>query len=119
MEIEKFKKKNFDYDELTDSLLITRKKEGEKVQGSAEIGNLTIDFTKDGRIVSVEFMNISKFLKIISINPEILKKLTEVNLIVQEQRGAVSIFAILRTPQTKQAIPIATIPLRKPLTSSS
>ncbi len=104
-------KKNFDYDETSDSLIISRKQEGEQVQGSAEIGNLILDFTNEGKIVNVEFQHISEFLEIMNINPSILTELTEVNLISQEQRGAISLFATLKTPTLEQPIPLATVPL--------
>jgi len=108
--------KNFDYDDFSDSLIISRKQPGEKVQGSAEIGNLTLDFTSNGKIVNVEFQKISKFLGIMNINPNILNELEKVDLIVQEQRGAISLFAVLKTPTLRQSLPLATIPINKKLT---
>jgi len=108
---------NFDYDEVSDSLIISRKKEDEKVHGSAEIGNLILDFTADGRIVNIEFQNISKFLEMMDLNPQILNELEEVKLIVQRQRGAVSLFAVLKTPSLRQSLPLATIPVNKKLSS--
>ncbi len=110
--------KNFDYDDISDSLIISRKQSDEKVQGSAEIGNLVLDFTSDGKIVNVEFQNISKFLRMINVNPNILNELTEVNLIVQKQREAISLFAILKTPYLEQTLPLATIPVTKTSTPS-
>lgn len=110
--------KNFDYDQISDSLIISRKQVYEKVQGSAEIGNLILDFTSSGKIVNLEFQNISKFLKIININPNILNELTEANLIIQNQRDAISLFAILKTPYLQQPIPLATIPVSNSLTLS-
>ncbi len=111
--------KNFDYDDVSDSLFISRKSLNEKVQGSAEIGNLILDFTSEGKIVNIEFKGISKFLEMMNVNPNILNALTEVNLIVKEQRGAVSFFAILKTPTIKQPIPLATIPSTKNLMLSA
>ena len=110
--------KNFNYDELSDSLIISRKQADEKVQGSAEIGNLILDFTSNGKIVNVEFQHISKFLEMMNVNPNILNELTAVDLIVQKQRGAVFLFAVLRTPTLKQPLPLATIPVTKQLASS-
>ena len=69
--------KNFDYDELTDSLFISRKKEGEKVQGSAEIGNLILDFTNEGRIAGAELSGISNLMKMMNFSPTMLTDLTE------------------------------------------
>lgn len=110
--------KNFDYDDVSDSLIISRKKSGEVVQGSAEVGNLTLDFTNNGRIVNVEFQNISNFLKMMNVNPSILNELNEADLIVQKQRGAISIFVTLKTPTLTQSLPLAIIPVKDQLVSS-
>ncbi len=111
-------KKNFDYDDISDSLFISRKQPDEKVQGSAEIGNLILDFTKAGKIVNIEVRNISKFLEMMNVLPDILNELEEVDLIVQEQRGAVSLFIVLRTPTLKQPLPLAIVPVTNQLCSS-
>ena len=110
--------RNFDYDNISDSLIISRKQADEKVQGSAEIGNLILDFTNAGRIVNVEFQHISKFLEVMNVNPKILNELTEVDLIVQKQKGAIFLFATLITPTLKQPLPLATIPVTRQLDSS-
>lgn len=104
-------KNNFDYDNISDSLIISRKEKNEKVQGSAEIGNLVLDFTDNGELVNVEIQHISKFLEIIDINPNILNELIGVDLIVQKQKGAVFLFAVLKTPVTKKSLPLATVPI--------
>jgi len=109
---------NFDYDNLSDSLFISRKQSDEKVQGSAEIGNLILDFTSNGKIVNVEFQHISKFLEMMNVNPNILNKLTAVDLIVQKQKTAISLFAVLKTTTLKQPIPLTTVPVTKQLASS-
>jgi len=109
-------KKNFDYDELSDSLIIS-KKQDEKVQGSAEIGNLILDFTASGEIVNVEFQNISGFLKMMNLNPSILYELIGADLIVQKQKGAIFLFALLKTPNLQQPIPLAMVPVSNQLIS--
>ena len=111
-------KKNFDYDYLSDSLFISRKQSDEIVQGSAEIGNLILDFTNAGKIVNIEVRNISKFLEMMNVLPDILNELEGVDLIVQKQRGAVSLFIVLRTLTVKQPLPLAIIPVTKQLASS-
>jgi len=111
-------RKNFDYDEISDSLMISRKQADEKVQGSAEIGNLILDFTSSGKIVNVEFQRISKFLEMINLNPKILNELTSVDLIVQKQKDAISLFAVLKTPSLQQPIPLATVPVYRTLAPS-
>ncbi|MBU2616727.1 MAG: DUF2283 domain-containing protein [Nanoarchaeota archaeon] len=107
------KEKNFDYDNFSDSLIISRKKQEDVVQGSAEVGNLILDFNSSGKIVNVEFRHISKFLKMMNVNPNILQELKDAELIVHEQKGAVSLFALLKTPTLNQPIPLATIPVNQ------
>ena len=110
--------KNFFYDGISDSLMISRKQPEEKVHGSAEVGNLILDFTKDGKIVNVEFQHISKFLKMINVGPDILDELEGAELVVQKQKGAISLFAILKTSTLRQPVPLAVIPVRQKLVSS-
>ncbi len=118
LSINKMEEKNFDYDDISDSLIISRKQADEKVQGSAEVGNLILDFTSGGKIVNVEIQHISRFLEMMNVNTNILNELEGVDLIVQKQRGAVFLFAILKTPTLKQPLPLATIPVTTQLASS-
>ncbi len=102
----------FDYDETTDSLFISNKKKGEKIQGSAEIGNIIIDFTTQGKVANIEFFGISDYLKMAGFNPSaILNNLREVKLNIYQQKGAILIFAQLTTPNVKKIIPLANIPI--------
>ena len=110
-------KKNFSYDEITDSLFISRKKQGEIVQGSAEIGNLIIDFSIDGRIVSIEFLKISSVLDMVNLTPQIFNELKNIELKIQRNKTNIVIFASLITPTIKQVIPLANVPLKNPLLS--
>ena len=110
--------KNFDYDNLSDSLIISRKQPDEKVQGSAEVGDLILDFTSSGKIVSVEFQHVSKFLEMMNVDTNVLNELERVDLIVQKQKGAIFLFAKLKTPTLEQPLPLATIPVTKQLASS-
>lgn len=50
----------WDYSETSDILNIHRQKR--KVDGSAELGDFTVDFDKKGNIVGVEITNVSDFL---------------------------------------------------------
>ena len=110
--------KNFDYDALTDSLFISRKTSKDKVNGSAEIGNIILDFDSSGKIINVEFKKISNFLETIKIDTNILENLIDASLIVQKQRGAISIFALLKTPLLEQPVPLVTIPMADVLPSA-
>ncbi|MEK6873034.1 MAG: DUF2283 domain-containing protein, partial [Nanoarchaeota archaeon] len=76
-------KKNFSYDDMADSLIVSRKSDNDKVNGGAIIGDLVLDFTDEGKLVNVEFMNISKFLKFIGVDVN-LNELIEAELVVRE-----------------------------------
>lgn len=107
-------KKNFSYDDVTDSLIVSRKTDNDKVDGSAIIGDLVLDFTIEGKLVNVEFMNLSKFLKFIGVDMN-LNELTEAELVVREYDGAVSLFFLLKTNDSRRIIPLATVPMSKPI----
>ena len=67
---------NFDYNPLNDSLIVSRKKDDEKVYGSVRIGNLILDMTQEGKILGLEIFNISDFFEKIDLDLEILNNLT-------------------------------------------
>ena len=52
---------SFMYDELSDRLLISSKKESEVVLGSVRHLNITLDFTTKGRIANIEIKHASKY----------------------------------------------------------
>lgn len=54
--MEKF---NIDYDKESDDLFLYTK---EKSKGSVEIGDLILDFDKNGKLVGIEMLNATKFL---------------------------------------------------------
>lgn len=108
----------FNYDEISDSLIVSRKQPGEKCHGGVELGNLIIDFTSKGKIINVEIQNISKFLQTININPEILTNLDDVDLVVQREKGAAAIFILLQGPELKQTVSLGRIPYVKKLSPS-
>lgn len=112
--MEKIKYKNFSYDNEIDSLIVSRKADDDKVDGSAIIGDLVLDFTTEGKLVNVEFMNISKFLKFIGVDMN-LNELIEANLVVREYDRAVSLFFLLKNEGSRRIIPLTTIPISKPL----
>jgi uncharacterized protein YuzE len=105
----------FDYDELSDSLFVSIKKPTEKVDGSAEIGDIILDFTAEGKIISVEVRGISKVLRLMGFNSGILSQLTNVELIIQPKGNAVYTMIMLKTAKITQPLPLALIPVRKPI----
>ena len=53
-----------------------------------------------------------------NISPNILNELTAVDLTIQKQKGAIFLFAMLKTPTLKQPLPLATVPVTRQLVSS-
>ncbi len=100
-------KKNslFMYDETSDRLFISIKKESDKVYGSVRLLNLTLDFTTDGRVVNIELRGASKYLESLGFNPNMLSNLTDAEIVVQQQRDGYLIYFILKTGNHIERIP--------------
>ncbi|MFH1585314.1 MAG: hypothetical protein ABIB79_00925 [archaeon] len=96
---------DFMYDSFSDRLLISRKREGDKVVGSIGILNLVIDFTGDNRVANVELKGASKYLKSLDIDPSILDKLTGAKLMLKQCRDGYLISFILSSGDITERIP--------------
>lgn len=59
---------NFDYDELRDSLLFSKKKKNDLVKGSATVGDLVLDFTQEGKVVGLEIRQVTEFFKTMGVD---------------------------------------------------
>ena len=73
-------KKNFSYDEYSDSLIVSNRQENEKVRENFEVGDIIFSLTGKGKIVSIEIRAVSSFLESCNINPNILKNIKKVSL---------------------------------------
>lgn len=105
---------NFDYNPLNDSLIVSRKKEDEKVYGSVRIGNLILDMTEEGKILSLEISNISDFFEKVDMDSEILNNLTCAELIVEQEVDHAWLFLELKTDTIQlKKVPIAIIPMKE------
>jgi len=91
--------KNFMYDEMSDRLFISCKKDDDIVYGSVRVFNIALDFTTDDRIVNVEIKNVSEYLEELSINPDTLKNLKNVKLVSKKYREGYLLYFILETQQ--------------------
>ena len=96
---------NFHYDDFSDKLFISYKDENEKVHGSVRVLNLTIDFTIENKAVGVEIAQASKYLESLGINPEILNKLTNTELIFEQKQDGYLIYFILHSENQTERIP--------------
>ena len=95
----------FEYDDFSDRLFISCKKEGERVYGSVRMLNLTIDFTSDMKAVNIELRKASEYLRSIGINPGLLSNLSEVSIMFKQQRDGYLIYFILKAGDKVERIP--------------
>jgi len=95
----------FHYDDFSDRLFISCRNENEKVYGGVRVLNLIIDFTRENRAVGVEIMQVSKYLKSLGINPDILKKLTNAEIVFEQKRDGYLIYFILYAGSQIERIP--------------
>jgi len=73
-------KKNFSYNEYSDSLIVSNRQENKKVRENFEVGYIIFSLTGKGKIVSIEIRAVSSFLESCNINPNILKNIKKVSL---------------------------------------
>ncbi len=73
----------WDFSERSDIFNI--RKTGRKTNGSAELGDFTVDFDEYGEIIGIEIMNVSDFLRQAAIPLEELEQLKAAQFWVQEK----------------------------------
>lgn len=93
------------YDDFSDRLFISCKKDSDKIYGSVRVLNLIIDFTTDNRAVNFEIVGASKYLESVGINPTILNKLTGAEIVFQQKRDGYLIYFILQSGKQVERIP--------------
>jgi len=87
----------WDYSERTDILNI--RKSNKKIEGSAEIGDFTVDFDKQGNIIGIEIMNAADFLCQSGISKTDLAELKEAELNISHKNNNLTfIWIILKLP---------------------
>ncbi len=96
----------FAYDDVTDSILIFVKKPDEQVKGSATIGNLVLDFAKDGKLVGLEIRKATDFFKAMSMGKD-PSEIEDAKLAVTYKRDGFMLIVWLKfTDQEEQKLPI-------------
>lgn len=98
------KKTTVDYDEENDDLFISRSRGN--YEGSVEIGDFIVDFSKDDKITGIEIMNASKNL---SVSKSLLAKIKSASMGVSERNHAMVVSALLvleNNREIRAAIPI-------------
>jgi len=99
------KKCSFMYDDFSDRLLISCKKDSEKIKGSVRFLNLTIDLTSTNNIANIELRKASDFLESLKMNPRILNELTNASLVFKQCREGYLIYFILENKNHIERIP--------------
>ena len=95
----------WDYSESSDILNIHRT--GVKTSDSAELGDFTVDFDKEGIVVGLEIINASEFFTTLDISKDLLSDLQGAELVVQKRAGYSFILLKLLLPQQiEKTIPI-------------
>lgn len=108
-------KKNFDYDEISDSLIISNKKENEIVEENFVFDDIVLSLTTKGKISSVEISNISDYLSEIGLNPKMLENIKNAELKIIQKRDSVRILvnidSIVNSKMQENKIPLGMIPM--------
>jgi uncharacterized protein YuzE len=107
-------KKNFSYDNYSDSLIVTNRQENEVVRNNFEVGDIIFSLTGKGKIVSIEIREFSSFLESCNFDPKITETLSSVEFILNPKKEA--IFLVLRIGFLQGNVELSkNIPLIMPL----
>jgi len=96
---------SFMYDRFSDRLMISCKKDSEKIIGSVGILNLIIDFTANNKIANIELKKASDYLNSLKINPKILDNLTNAEIMFKQCRDGYLIYFLLQSGDKIEKIP--------------
>lgn len=101
------------YDENTDSLIVSSIEENERVKKSFAFEDFIISTTGKGKVVSLEIREFSNFLEEIGLDINQIKNLNNLNLIVKPKKELLFIGIGLEDKNSfMKQIPIANIPVQ-------
>ena len=107
----------YEWDLSEKSDILNIRKHNKKVDGSAELGDFTIDFDKNGSIVGVEIMNISDFIKQIGLSIEQLRGMQHAEIVVNKRNPSMMVvFLKMKLPNVEQIVPLP-VPILTPACS--
>lgn len=95
----------FSYEEMTDRLFISSKKDSDKIYGSIRILNVILDVTTNNEVANLELLDASEYLESLGIDSSILNNLTEVELSFKQIRQGYLIALILKSGKKAVAVP--------------
>ncbi len=109
------KETNFIYDKDYDNLIISNKQENEKVKNNYVFGDFIISVTGNGKVVSLEILQVSNYFEKMGFDPKILENIQNIELVVEAERDYVQIgfqiFSLLKQGIDKKLVPVANLPL--------
>ncbi|MDA3836855.1 MAG: hypothetical protein PF542_04495 [Nanoarchaeota archaeon] len=105
-------KKNFSYDDIGDSIIISNKADNEKVKRNFMFDSLILSMTNSGKIVGLEIQDFSNFLKESGVNESVLDSIENVVLEVVEKKELVLIKFIITSHGKEQVIPVTRLPIQ-------
>lgn len=101
------------YDEDTDSLIVSSIEDNEKVKKNFSFGDFVISTTGNGKVVSLEIMEFSNFLELMGLSINQIKNFDNLDLIVKTGKEQLFIGVGLENGNSAiKQIPIANIPLQ-------
>lgn len=99
------RQRKFMYDDTTDRLFISAKKDSDKIYGSVRMLNLILDVTADMRVVNIELIDASDYLSSLDIDSAILDELEGADFVFKQVRNGYLIGIVLRSEKTIARIP--------------
>lgn len=107
-------RKNFSYDDCSDSLIVSNRQENEIVKNNFEVGNIIFSLTGKGKIVSIEIREFSSFLESCNLDPNIVNSINNMEFIITPKKD--TIFLVLKIGFLEEGVEISkNIPLIMPL----
>ena len=111
-ELEEYGKMKMDYDVENDILFIHKGfSKDEKFKGNIDAGDIVLDMSTKGRIVGIEILNASEFLKAFKIGKKVLESLKDARFKTQIKCNSIMIELVFLSHEeeipAKIALPIA------------
>ena len=104
----------FSYNEIDDSLIVSCKENNENVKERFSLGNFIFNLTGRGKIVGVQVLNASDVLTNYNLNSNILDKLNNVQLVIENKSNLLGVALILNFQNQQGKIPIPLMNLSQP-----
>jgi uncharacterized protein YuzE len=100
--------KTIDYDGEHDMLYVHNGYEsGEKFSTNQILGDLVLDISTKGRVVGLEIMNASSYLRDFNVDRPMLQNLTDVAMQAQSKDGCITIGLVFRSRMAEVPAKIA------------